>query len=885
LDNYLTSDQDLDNTENASDEDNYEDNSQFEAIYGHVQQKAQGATTEEVNEITKDLPSMWNYIGKNDSDSDTQGQVWRFHSVLSTGRDLFVTIDGTAQPDSTDALQQQMPKLLRAMGSSIEPGALNEAVDIDALKRSDIYQDYVDGKYAGPNADNTASTADAVASLLKHTTISLDKPTNGADITQLPDVAKVDPTTLLNLAKENAQNSDQTNSTTSNDADSQAVYDAIKQDTYSKMTPWASDDEKAEMLKSVPSIWNDASSKTTKDDKVGQFYNYVLNTSDGRPVYYTIDGRVIPNGNKYEQQLPNIIISLGKNMTSGEFDPSVNNDILKNSQAYKDYTSQQNGQGNAATTAATTAATAAPAAAGGLGGLGLLPMLLPVLGAPLLLGGLLLGLPATGLALATLPVALTLGLPVALPAILGAPIALSLPIVLPALAIGVPLLLGAKLLSLPIKLLNNLLLSTIGAVLLTAPITLFNTVVGVGLGLVNTLIGSIPLAIFDFVAPLVVNFLIIRAVSHLVQLTLFNVLLLSTLAKALINGAIDLALALSFIGLPIALLKGLFDLAKLGLGLINAFLLPVLAGIGTFLLLAPLALFNTIALTLFNSSIPLLLGFLTALLLSNLVSALTFFTLLGIKLFNDLLRNGFQLLIRLLAAGTILVGLPLLIIAAQVLNFFLLLVATAVGGLILWNLLTLAMTLMLAGLGIALFSLPLAGQFLINTIVKWSIRALIHIFRFFLGLFKVGARLVLSFVLGLLNAIAGVAKAASVITAVVSGIAAALTALIPVVGPVLALLPLLISLLSIANALILTPIKLVLGLLNLLVLGLNLLALPVYLFIRPLVTIGLALGAGLLSDILMPLLTLPLVLFNQLTLFNLVFLPLLLFNLLNTFLI
>ncbi|KRL66075.1 hypothetical protein FC27_GL001097 [Companilactobacillus versmoldensis DSM 14857 = KCTC 3814] len=889
LDNYLTSDHDLDNNNVQNNEDNYEDNSQFEAIYGHVQQKATNATDEELGEITKDLPSMWNYIGQNDSDSDTNGQVWNFHSTLSTGRDLFVTIDGTAQPDSSDVLQQQMPKLLRAMGQSIEPGALNEAVDIDALKRSQIYQDYLDGNYTGPTSDNTANTSDVINTVENHTTISLDKPTNGADITQLPTIGKVDPNVLLKDAEEQAKvNQNGTDTTTtdnsSDSADSQAEYNAIKQDTYNKMTPWASDDEKAEMLKSVPTIWNDAASKTDKNDKVGQFYNYVLNGSDGRQIYYTIDGRVIPNGNKYEKQLPNVIVSLGKDMKKGEFDQIVNNDILRNSQAYQDY--QQQSQGNAATTAATTAATSA---ASPLGGLGLAPLLLGLPGlllAPaLLVPGLLLAPVATGAVLASLPVVALLAQPVILPALLALPALAIAPIALPAIGLGLPLLLGGKLLTLPIKLFNNIVLSTIGSVILTAPITIFNTIVGLTLGLINTLIGSIPLALLDFIAPIILNFVIISLMSQFVQLTTFNLLLLSTLAKALLNGAIDLALGLSFIGLPIALLKGAFDLFRLGLGLVNTLLLPVLAKIGTFLLLLPLGLLNTALLTMFNISIPLILGFITSLVLSTLVGSLTFLTLLVVKLLADLLKNGFKLLIGLVAAATIFLGLPVLIVGAQILNFFVLLIANAVGGLILWGLLTLAKSLMLAGLGIALFSLPLLGQFAINTIVKWSIRALIHIFRFFVGLFKVGARLVLSFVLGLLNAIAGIAKAASVITAVVSGIAAALTALIPVVGPVLALLPLLISLLSIANSLILTPIKLLLGFLNLVVLGLNLLAIPLYLFIRPLVSIGLALGAGLLSDILMPLLTLPLVLFNQLTLFNLIGLPLLLLGLFNTFVV
>ncbi|MQS44754.1 hypothetical protein [Companilactobacillus mishanensis] len=838
---------------------------------------------------------MWNYIGQNTDQNDYNGQVWNFHSTLSTGRDAYVTIDGTANPDSSDTLQQQMPQLLRSMGQSVEPGAFDQAVDVDNMKRSQIYQDYLNGTYTGPTSDSNASTSEVINEVLKHSTISLDAPDNGASVTQLPNVAAVDPQRLLDYAKENANgstdstqtSSDATNdsTTSSKNADSQAVYETIKNDTYNKMTPWASDDEKGEMLKSVPAIWNDISTKTDKNDKTGNFFNYALNTSDGRTVYYTVDGRVLPNGDKYEQQMPAVLNSLGKNMTKGELDQAVNNDILRSSKAYSDY--QQKAQGNLASNAATTAA-AAPAAAGG--GLGLLPfaLLAPVIGLPLLGLGLL-GLPVAtaGLALAA-PIVLAAGLPLIpliLPIALLAPALLLAPIVLPALALGLPLILGAKLAFAPLDFLNTVVLSTLGSMILTAPITLFNTIVGVGLGLLNTLLGSLPLALLDFVAPIVLNFAIVSLISQLAQLTLFNALILFNLAKAVINGIVDLALALSFIGLPLALLKGLFDLLSLGLGLFNAFLLPLLAGALTFLALAPLAILNTILLTLFNISIPLLLGFFISLLLSGIVSGLTFLALLGAKILKDLLKDAFRFVLSLIVAGTILVGLPLLIVAAQVLNFFVLLIANAVGGLLIWNLLTLAKSLMLTGLGIALFSLPLAGQFLINTLVKWSIRAIIHIFRFFVGAIKLGARLVLSFVLGLLNLLAGAATAGSAITALVSGIAAALTALIPVVGPVLALLPLLISLLSIANTLILLPLKLLLGLAHALALGFFLLSIPAILFLRPLLGLPIALGAGLLSDLLMPLLTLPLVLFNQLTLFNLIFLPLLLLNLLGSFVV
>ncbi|MQS90340.1 hypothetical protein [Companilactobacillus mishanensis] len=724
--------------------------------------------------------------------------------------------------------------------------------------------------------------------MLKHSTISLDKPNNGADITKLPTIAAVDPNALLQYAKDNASTTStkttseasQTADSNSNDnTDSQALYTTIKNDTYNKMTPWASDNEKAEMLKSVPTIWNDVSNKTDKTDKVGNFYNFALDGSDGRTMYYTIDGHVLPNGNKYEQQFPAVLNSLGKNMTPNTFDQAVNNDILRNSKEYADY--QQKSQANLATNAAKTAV-AAPAAAGA--GLGLLPLLLPFIGVPMAIAGALLLPVATGAALLAAPIvglsALALA-PVIIPALVLLPALLALPV----LGLGLPLILGAKLAFLPIDLLNTLVLSTVGSIILTAPLTIFNTLVGVGLGLFNTLVGSSPLALLDFVAPILLNFLIVSGISHLVQFTLFNTLAFLTIAKALINGVVDLALALSIIGLPIALIKGLFDLLNLGLGLINAVLLPILLAGVNGLLLLPIALLNTLLMTLFNISIPLVLGFIVSMILSGMITGLTFLALLGAKLLADLVKNGFKLLLGLIVAGVTLVGLPLLVLVAQALNFFILFIANAVGGFALWALLQLAKTLLLGGIAITLFTLPLLGTLAVNTLIKWSIRAIIHIFRFFIGAIKLGARLVLSFVLGLLNLIAGAATAGSAIAALISGIATVLTALIPVVGPVLALLPLLIQLVSIFNNLISLPIKLLTVLNHFLALGFFLLSIPAILFLRPLLGLPITLGAGLLSDLVTGLLSLPLLLFRQLALQGLVTLPLTLLNLFNGFLI
>ncbi|WP_164966400.1 hypothetical protein, partial [Companilactobacillus metriopterae] len=882
LDNYLSQGQTTTGTEPT---DVNESNQEFTKIYSHVSDKATGATSDEVAEIVKDMPTVWNYIGHNTLESDTEGQVWKFHTILDSGRDLFITIDTTANQASYNNLQKQMPQLARSFGNSIEPGALDQAMDIDTLKKSEIYQEYLEGKY--PENSDSTSAADAINTVLNHSTISLDAPTNGASVVSLPSISAIDTDAMLQEAINNSNGSStHGDAQVVNDNSSMQQFGAIQKDTYNKMTPWASEAEKQEMTKSIPTIWNYLSNSVDKNDTVGNYHNFVLRSSDGRDIYYTVDGRVIPDGNKFEQQFSSVLASLGKDMKAGDFDQAVNNSALQTSEAYQNYMNQA--QTNSAASAVAAPVTAGSSLASAAAGLPF-GIITKLLSAPLVLGGLLLAPLALGaMALITPVVAITaaLAIPFVLPIItIVIPALLLAPIAIPLLLGALPLIIGAKLVFGVFDLINTFIFSTVVSVLLTAPIAIFNTVVGLGLALLNTLLGSIPLVLLDIVLPMVLNFAITAAISTFVQFLTFNALLLINVIKAVVNGIVDIALALSFIGFPLAVIKGLLDLVLLGLGLLNTLLFPLAAGALTFLLLSPIALLNTLGLTLFNVSLPFIGAFVVSTILSGLIALGTFALNLVLKVLLDLINGGIRLAITAIIAATILLGLPLLVLGGQALLFFALLLINGIGAVAIWVLINLAKTLMLLGLAIALFTLPLLGTLAVNTAIKWGIRALVHLTRFFIGMFKLGSRLVLSFVLGLLNLAAGLAKAASVISAVVSGVIAALTALIPVVGPVLALLPLIISLLSLANALILLPVKLVLGLLNLLSVGFLLLTLPLLLFVRPIISILLALGAGLISDIITGLLSVIPFLLGQLLLQGLITLPLLLLNLFNALLV
>ena len=371
-----------------------------------------------------------------------------------------------------------------------------------------------------------------------------------------------------------------------------------------------------------------------------------------------------------------------------------------------------------------------------------------------------------------------------------------------------------------------------------------------------------------------------------IALDIFNIAAtLITLPLWTILPAINLLrrLALVFvalISLPLRLLKDVFDLIRafIEIGFILA--IPLLIGLPVFLLLLPITTFNFLALKFLNMLLPLLASVLVSLGLSLLVAGITFIALLVIHLFNKFLKLAARLVLLVAITLLILGALPILI-GAAVLNFLLLAALNAFVGFNLWLITTLLNNLITAAFLLGLFLIPLVGQLVINTVVKWSIRAVIHLIRFFMGLFRLGARLVLQFIIGLTNLVLGVAKGIAAADAVVNLLLAPISLLVPVVGPLLFLLHLLRAGLAGINFLILLSLKFLAGLLNLLTLAGLLLSIPYWLFIRPLISELLALGAGVLSDIAMTLLTLPLVLLNQLTLFNLIGIPALLLKAFN----
>ncbi|WP_164966399.1 hypothetical protein, partial [Companilactobacillus metriopterae] len=240
------------------------------------------------------------------------------------------------------------------------------------------------------------------------------------------------------------------------------------------------------------------------------------------------------------------------------------------------------------------------------------------------------------------------------------------------------------------------------------------------------------------------------------------------------------------------------------------------------------------------------------------------------RLFNRLVKLGLLALFGLLFAF---VGIPLVLIG-QVIGFFLLLALNAFIGFVLWLLSSIAKDLGLLAIAAGLFLLPLAGQLVFALVTKWTIRAIIHIIRFFVGAFRLGARLVLSFIIGLANVLTGLLRLANFIAGLVNAALSVLSLLLPVPGWLLFPLFALLTLLNIANELFLLPLKLFLDLLSLLDIGtLLFVSLPYFLFIRPLISFLMALTAGLVSDVILFLIGLPLFLLGQLLLQGLITLP------------
>jgi len=119
----------------------YLSNSTFEKTKQDIIAKVPTATPVEQSEIVKVSPWIWNYVAQ----SSKQNQNFVFSTLLTTGRIADTTINGTADLNSSDILQQNMPKLLKAFGDILKADAFDEAEDIDVLSASQVYQDYLAG--------------------------------------------------------------------------------------------------------------------------------------------------------------------------------------------------------------------------------------------------------------------------------------------------------------------------------------------------------------------------------------------------------------------------------------------------------------------------------------------------------------------------------------------------------------------------------------------------------------------------------------------------------------------------------------------------------------------------------------------------------------------
>ncbi|MCH4009352.1 hypothetical protein [Companilactobacillus sp.] len=333
------------------DKTTYEPNKTFENIKKDINAKASMATPEEQAEIVKVTPWIWSYISKQAS----QNQVFTFATLLTTGRTAYTTINGTADANSSNILEQQMPTLLKSFGENITDGAFDKAMDIDVLLDSQLYKDYLDGKYT-PTSEKL-NPSDAWAAMKDHITVTkVDDNTNTAGATQLDKTyfnakATLDSEVAAQLAKQNAEKVQKelvTNSetsenvaTTDNNAnsngDNTALFNQMQKDMADKMAD-TSVENQAQVLDAIPEILNDVSNKTASSDKTGGVSNFIKPMVDGTSYLISVDTQPITgSSDKYLANLPQIFKSFGDSMRKGDFDQPLAMQNMERSQIYQDY--------------------------------------------------------------------------------------------------------------------------------------------------------------------------------------------------------------------------------------------------------------------------------------------------------------------------------------------------------------------------------------------------------------------------------------------------------------------------------------------------------------------------------------------------------------------
>lgn len=347
-------DTDPNNADNTGDTTSYQKNSTFEMVRKDIDNKAPTATAEEQAEIVKVMPWIWS----NAANAASQDQVFNYATRLSTGRTAYTTINGVADANSTNVLQQQMPGLLKAFGENIADDAFDKAMDIDTLLDSQLYQDYLAGKYT--TTDNKLDASDAWSAMKDHITITkVDSNTDTTGAQKIDKRYYNAKTTLDNLAsealaKKNAEEADSlviNKDESANKADDSAttetedtinatgskLFSQIQSDINDKMGD-ASTDEKAEILGSMPGILHDISKKTSSSDKTGMIAKYLQDTTDGNSYLITLDTNPITgSSDKYLANLPQVFRAFGDSLKNGDFDKAISTEIMQGSQIYQDY--------------------------------------------------------------------------------------------------------------------------------------------------------------------------------------------------------------------------------------------------------------------------------------------------------------------------------------------------------------------------------------------------------------------------------------------------------------------------------------------------------------------------------------------------------------------
>lgn len=133
----------------------YHDNATFEDTKKDIVNKIPSATADEQAQVVKTMPWIWNYI----ANTGNQNKIFRFNTLLSTGRVAQTNVNAIADSNSDNILQQNMPKLLKAFGENLSANAFDKPMDIDFLLDSQLYQDYLAGKYVPANQTMNANDA------------------------------------------------------------------------------------------------------------------------------------------------------------------------------------------------------------------------------------------------------------------------------------------------------------------------------------------------------------------------------------------------------------------------------------------------------------------------------------------------------------------------------------------------------------------------------------------------------------------------------------------------------------------------------------------------------------------------------------------------------